>query len=156
VPGDGYIERARRDVSRGGRRVLSPPDLAGARQYAPLRYVSYLTDRAKFPAQNPAITSHAAVGRPAVTTDHIRVPTMNADSPPSRNAFDASTTSILITAFEGAWAAVLKSGSPLASSENAAETREFLARYIIDHVEAGERDPNKLIDDALISLAKTR
>ncbi len=81
---------------------------------------------------------------------------MNADSPPSRSNFDPNTTSLLISAFEGAWAAVLKSGSPLASPEQAAETREFLARYIIDHVEAGERDPQKLIDDALVSLAKSR
>lgn len=81
---------------------------------------------------------------------------MNADLPPSRSNFDPNTTSLLISAFEGAWAAVLKSGSPLASPEQAAETREFLARYIIDHVEAGERDPQKLIDDALVSLAKSR
>jgi hypothetical protein len=81
---------------------------------------------------------------------------MNADSPSSQSSFDPNTTSLLITAFEGAWATVLKSGSPLASPEQAAETREFLARYIIDHVEAGERDPQKLIDDALASLAKPR
>ena len=81
---------------------------------------------------------------------------MNADSPPSGHGFDPNTTSLLIEAFEGAWAAVLRSGSPLASPEQAAETREFLARYIIDHVEAGERDPKKLIDDVLVSLAKPR
>jgi hypothetical protein len=81
---------------------------------------------------------------------------MNSDLPPGRSAFDPDTTSILITAFEGAWSAVLKSSSPLASPENAAETREILARYIIDHVEAGERDPKKLIDDVLVFLAKAR
>ena len=81
---------------------------------------------------------------------------MNADLPSGRSTFDPNTTSLLITAFEGAWATVLKSGSPLASVEKAAETREYLARYIIDHVEAGERDPQKLIDDALASLTKKR
>jgi hypothetical protein len=81
---------------------------------------------------------------------------MNTDLPLGRSAFDPNTTSILISAFEGAWSAVLKSGSPLASPEHAAETREILARYIIDCVEAGERDPQKLIDGALVCLARKR
>ncbi|HEY5063827.1 MAG TPA: hypothetical protein VIJ04_03210 [Xanthobacteraceae bacterium] len=81
---------------------------------------------------------------------------MNTDFPAGRGAFDPNSTSVLITAFEGAWTAVLKSGSPLATPENAAETREILARYIIGCVEAGERDPQKLIDDALVCLARKR
>lgn len=81
---------------------------------------------------------------------------MNADFSPSRGAFDPDTTSVLGTAFEGAWAAVLKSGSPLSSVEKAAETREILARLILNQVEAGERDPQKLIDNALVFLAKMR
>jgi hypothetical protein len=81
---------------------------------------------------------------------------MNADFPPNRGAFGPDATSVLGTAFEGAWAAVLKSGSPLSSPDNAAETREILARLILQQVEAGERDPQKLIDNALVSLAKMR
>lgn len=81
---------------------------------------------------------------------------MNADSPLGRTNFDPDTTSLLIAAFEGAWAAILRSGSPLASPEQAAETREILARFVINRVEDGERDPQKLIADALVSLAKKR
>lgn len=136
-----------------GQTRLTCPDRSGD---TPLCSVSYLTDSPNFPAQDCSDYQPCRRRGPAVTTDHIRVPWMNADSPPDRSGFDPSTTSLLITAFEGAWAAVLKSGSPLASAEQAAETREFLARYIIDHVEAGERDPQKLIDDVLASLATPR
>jgi hypothetical protein len=69
-----------------------------------------------------------------------------------RGAFDPESTSLLIKAFDAAWETVLRSGSPLASAERADTTRETLARYIIERVQAGERDSKTLIADALAHL----
>jgi hypothetical protein len=75
------------------------------------------------------------------------------DSPFGKGTFSPESTTLLIKAFEGAWQTVLRSGSPLASAERADATREALARYVIARVEAGERDLQTLIADALASLA---
>jgi hypothetical protein len=81
---------------------------------------------------------------------------MAADSRFGGGAFDPETTSLLIAAFEKAWETVLRSGSSLAAVEHASATRELLAKYVIDRVQAGERDLKKLIDDAVAHLAAPR
>lgn len=68
-------------------------------------------------------------------------------------AFEPDTITLLASAFETAWETVKKSGSPLADDEHAASTREVLAKRIIAMAKKGERDPQRLVDDALAHLA---
>jgi hypothetical protein len=68
-------------------------------------------------------------------------------------AFDPDTIELLASAFETAWNAVKKSGSPLAAEDQAASTRELLAKRIIEMGHKGERDRRCLVDDALAHLA---
>jgi hypothetical protein len=68
-------------------------------------------------------------------------------------SFDPETTSLLASALEAAWETVRKSGSPLATEEQASSTREILAKRIIESAKAGERDPQTLANDALSHLA---
>jgi hypothetical protein len=51
-------------------------------------------------------------------------------------------------AFETAWQKLLGSRSELAFSPDADRTREALAMHIIDLANRGERDANRLRDDA--------
>jgi hypothetical protein len=73
-----------------------------------------------------------------------------------KGLFDEEMTSILVVAFEAAWDTVCKSGSPLAAADRASSTRDLLAKRIIERAQAGERDPKKLIDDALAHLTLPR
>jgi hypothetical protein len=73
----------------------------------------------------------------------------------SEAAFDADEVQILVSAFDQAWKAVEESGAPFASEGNKAATRELLALRIIDIAQLGERDPNRLRDDALLYLTRT-
>jgi hypothetical protein len=84
------------------------------------------------------------------------VAAMTTDPEFDRMAFDPESTSVLIAAFEGAWDTVRKSGSPLAGAEQAAAAREVLARHLIERVQSGERDPQKLIAEALVHLTSAR
>ena len=52
-------------------------------------------------------------------------------------------------AFDTAWQKLLVSGTPIASSPYASETREALAIHIVDLAKTGERDVNRLRDDAV-------
>jgi hypothetical protein len=63
--------------------------------------------------------------------------------------FDAATCEAMGLAFESAWQELLVSGSRLASSVYAEATREALAMHIIDRAKQGERDVNRLRDDAV-------
>jgi hypothetical protein len=81
---------------------------------------------------------------------------MSSEPPFDRASFDPETTTLLISAFERAWETVLRSGSLLARADEASSTRESLAKFIIERVQAGERDLNKLISDALTHLALPR
>jgi hypothetical protein len=63
--------------------------------------------------------------------------------------FDPATCKALGLAFDTAWQKLLVSGSALASSGYAAVTREALAMHIIDLANKGERDVNRLRDDAV-------
>ena len=58
-------------------------------------------------------------------------------------------------AFDQAWKAVEDSGAPFASEGQASATREQLALRIIEVAQVGERDPNRLRNDALLYLART-
>jgi hypothetical protein len=74
----------------------------------------------------------------------------------AQNAFDPESIRVLETAFDAAWKTVNSSGSDLAVDGRAASTRELLARHIIVLAECGERDPRRLVDDALAHLATSR
>jgi hypothetical protein len=68
----------------------------------------------------------------------------------ANKAFDAETTQLLGSAFDAAWATA--SNGLLLDQQHAASMRELLAKFIIATVEQGERDPNRLIEKALLRL----
>jgi hypothetical protein len=70
-------------------------------------------------------------------------------------AFDENEVRILAAAFDQAWKAVEDSGAHFALPEHAITTRELLALRIIEMAQLGERDPNRLRDDALLYLTRT-
>ena len=70
----------------------------------------------------------------------------------AETAFDPDTVALLASAFETAWDTVKKSGSPLAADDQAASTRELLAKRVIATAQKGERDRQRLVDDALAHL----
>lgn len=63
--------------------------------------------------------------------------------------FDPQMAHAMGLAFDTAWQKLLVSGSALAASGYAEATREALAMHIIDLAKAGERDINRLRDDAV-------
>src|SRR4029079_4166493 len=70
----------------------------------------------------------------------------------TRRAFDPETTSLLGAAFDKAWQTVQTSGSPLAAEKHAAATREILAKKILAAGHRGERNMNRLVEEALALL----
>jgi len=71
----------------------------------------------------------------------------------ANKAFDnAETTQLLGSAFDAAWATATASNGRLLDERHAASMRELLAKFIIATVEQGERDPNRLIEKALLRL----
>jgi hypothetical protein len=71
----------------------------------------------------------------------------------ANTSFDPETITLLASAFETAWDAIKKSESPLAAEDQAASTRELLARRIIEMGNMGERDPQRLADGAIAHLS---
>jgi hypothetical protein len=67
--------------------------------------------------------------------------------------FDPEATKILTAAFDTAWQTLQTSGNVLAADYRSAATRELLAEQIIERARQGERDPIRLVDDALVYLA---
>jgi len=67
-------------------------------------------------------------------------------------AFDNETTQLLGSAFDAAWETVKASNGPLLDERHVASMRELLAKFIIATLEQGERDPNRLIEKALLRL----
>jgi hypothetical protein len=63
--------------------------------------------------------------------------------------FDQESADAMGLAFNAAWQKLLVSGSKLASSGYAGATREALAMHIIDLAKQGQRDVNRLRDDAV-------
>jgi hypothetical protein len=70
-------------------------------------------------------------------------------------AFDSDEVKVLTDAFDQAWKVVEESGACFASGTYKNATREILALRIIEIAQLGERDPNRLRDDALLYLAKS-
>ena len=68
-------------------------------------------------------------------------------------AFDPKAVAILGAALDAAWDTIQKSGSPLAAGDQAAITRERLARRIIEMGQRVQRDHQRLVDDALAHLS---
>jgi hypothetical protein len=68
------------------------------------------------------------------------------------NAFDPEAVRILAAAFDAAWDALQKSGSPLASDAHAITTRERLAKRIIAMGQKGMRNHQRLVEDAFAHL----
>jgi hypothetical protein len=62
---------------------------------------------------------------------------------------------VMVEALEGAWRTVQESEASFAANGHAEATREFLALRIIDIAQLGERDPNRLREDALAYLVRT-
>jgi len=58
--------------------------------------------------------------------------------------------------FDTAWDTIKKSGSPLAADDQAASTRELLAKRIIAMGKKGERNPQRIVGDALAHLADSK
>jgi hypothetical protein len=73
----------------------------------------------------------------------------------SHGFFNPETTKSLTAAFDTAWRILKTSGSTLAADYQSASTRELLANRIIEMASQGERDPLRLVDDALAHLAKS-
>jgi hypothetical protein len=69
-------------------------------------------------------------------------------------AFDSETTRQLGLAFEAAWQAVKTSGSTLGDESHAASTRELLAKRVIEMGRRGERNHDRLVENALDHLEK--
>ena len=74
----------------------------------------------------------------------------------SEVAFDSETTELLGAAFEAAWEKVNAAGSALAEESEAALTREALAKRIIELAKRGERNLDRLVENALDHLARSR
>ena len=64
-------------------------------------------------------------------------------------SFDPDTLQIMGVAIDRAWYQLMVSGSALAASWRAEHTREALASRIIASARMGERDVDRLRDDAL-------
>jgi hypothetical protein len=67
-------------------------------------------------------------------------------------AFDAETTQLLGSAFDAAWETATASNGPLRDERQVASMRELLAKFIIATAEQGEKDPNRLMEKALLRL----
>jgi hypothetical protein len=68
------------------------------------------------------------------------------------NSFDPEAVAILGAAFDAAWGALQKSGSPLAGDAKAVTTRERLAKRIIEMGQKGMRNHQRLVEDARAHL----
>jgi hypothetical protein len=73
----------------------------------------------------------------------------------AKTSFDPETIDVVEAAFDMSWKLLKTTGSMLAGPESHA-TRMILAKHIIKMAQRGERDPSKLIDDALANLAHVR
>ena len=65
-------------------------------------------------------------------------------------------TQLLGLAFEAAWQAAKSSGNGLADEAQGASIRECLARRVIEMGRRGERNHDRLVEDALLHLAGSR
>jgi hypothetical protein len=70
----------------------------------------------------------------------------------ANTAFDAETTRVLGSAFDAAWERAEASNILPTEKGQVASMRESLAKFIIAAIEQGEREPNRLIEKALLRL----
>jgi hypothetical protein len=73
----------------------------------------------------------------------------------SQSAFEPEVITILVAAFEAAWASVEASGSTLASPRYKRAAQEILAKRIIETAQRGERNADRLAADALTYLTES-
>ena len=67
-------------------------------------------------------------------------------------AFDAEATKTLASAFDIAWSVLRRVDSTLAENDKARITREVLAKHIIAMGRTGERNRQRLVNDALVHV----
>jgi len=70
------------------------------------------------------------------------------------SAFDPDSIRILSDAFEDAWKSLQTTGTTFHPDGNGEQTREILARCIIEVAKLGERDRRRLRDAALTHLTE--
>lgn len=70
-------------------------------------------------------------------------------------AFEPETIDRLVAVFEAAWRKVELSGSKLASPAYQRAAQEILAKRIIEMAQRGERDPDRLADEAVNYLERS-
>src|SRR5262245_3004090 len=70
----------------------------------------------------------------------------------ANRAFDPETTRLLGSTFDAAWKSVEAAGTLSTEKGYATSLRELLAKFIIAMVEQGERNPDRLIERALLRL----
>jgi len=68
-------------------------------------------------------------------------------------AFNSDVTRLLGSAFEDAWEQLAQSEAALADARRAASVRELLAKRIIELGRHGERNHDRLVENALAELA---
>jgi len=68
--------------------------------------------------------------------------------------FDPESLAVLVAAFDDAWAQVLRSGVTFGTEREKARLRETIARRIILLAQNGERNAQRLRDDALLHLRR--
>ena len=73
----------------------------------------------------------------------------------SRAAFEPEVVEILAAAYESAWAAIEKSGNAFASPRYKRAAQEILAKHIIETAQRGERDRQRLCEDAVTYLTQS-
>jgi hypothetical protein len=92
-----------------------------------------------------AQTEATPVPNDEVTEDQMTKPM---DALLQDKAFDAETTHLLGSTFDAAWGAIV-SGGPDVHARQASLLRELLAKLIIEMVTQGERNPDRLLENAL-------
>ena len=70
--------------------------------------------------------------------------------------FDVNTTIVLASAFDAAWLSLQTSGSPFSADDRAAGTRDLLAQRIIEIAQRGERDKQRLVEEALAQFVSSK
>ena len=74
----------------------------------------------------------------------------------AQSAFEPEVIDILAAAFADAWASIEKSGSSLASPRYKRVAQEILAaKHIIETAQRGERDRQRLSEDAVTYLTQS-
>ncbi|HTZ03309.1 MAG TPA: hypothetical protein VMC05_13325 [Xanthobacteraceae bacterium] len=75
--------------------------------------------------------------------------------PLAEAAFEPEMIDFLVSVFESAWSKVEQSGSKLASPAYKRAAQEIIAKRIIEAAQRGERDPERLADDAVKYLEQS-